>query len=999
MAESVLRFRVETKDANAKINRLKQQVQKLEVAVKGAGGSTKVAGAGFKAFGSGAQAAAVGARGLGAALSTALGPLTAVVAAAASLGQVFGVLRQQDFAEAKVRSLGVNSKELTARLKDVSGELSGQASVLDLTGAAYDVASAGFNNAADASKILKAASQGATGGFSDINTVGDAATSVLNAYGLEADKAGKLVDGFIQTQNDGKIVIGEYAANIAKVAPVAAALGVPLEEVNAAVAQITAGGQGAEVTFTALKTAFAQVAAGKVGKEFEALGVEINASTLKSDGLAGTLEKIKKSGADAGTVIKAFGTEAGPSILALLNDTEKYNQLLEKQKQSQGAAAKAAFTASDTIDGQLKRLTTAFQNLFSDQSELGIIIKQTFKVAAVTVEALGVALNVLLAPGRAIMAAFEEIGGAIAEAIGVDAKDAAFNLEQGFQNIVKGINNAVKIFVNFGRVVGKIIGGLIAINIKFQQEVIGAYQKFAERVIGFFTRIFETGKQKFTDLKDGIISTITGFINTGIQKFTEFREFITTALSSPAKEASSVFARLAKFMQGIFQRIGSFASGFFTGFTDSAQATAERVTQFFGGLFNGLVGIINRFIDGLPDWLKNALGGVGDLAGDIAGAIGNALRGIRDLAVNVPGQITAAFGPGTSGDNQQGQAASDLATANTITSTGGKLSKADKDKKAAQDKEAKRLQRIAEQHEKTKLQIEEQIFLASAVNDEERKRFERVVQIQRILRNKKGLSDEQLQVELNLTHELHKQQDQTEAIRDAAKKRAEEAKKAADEEKRKAEQIKNLYQGIGDTIQNGIVDALNAGIEGFVAGTKKLDEALKDIASGVLKDIGQQLIKFGLNTFFNSLGGGGTGGLGGLLGRLFKADGGPVDQGSPYIVGERGPELFVPGQSGQVVSNDNMRAAMGRYQRSAGLAGGVSQGSAADGTGGGAAVAAAPIDVRYTVERINSVDYVTADQFQAGMREAATQGAKQGEQRALTTLRQNTTQRKRVGLQ
>jgi hypothetical protein len=154
VAESVLRFKVETLDANAKIAHLTKKVQGLEVAVKNAGGTTRAAGTGFKAFGSGAQAAAVGARGLGAALSTALAPLVAVGAAAASLGQVFGVLRQQDFAEAKVRSLGVNSEELTGRLKDVSRELSGQASVVDLTSAAYDVASAGFTKAADAAKPL-----------------------------------------------------------------------------------------------------------------------------------------------------------------------------------------------------------------------------------------------------------------------------------------------------------------------------------------------------------------------------------------------------------------------------------------------------------------------------------------------------------------------------------------------------------------------------------------------------------------------------------------------------------------------------------------------------------------------------------------------------------------------------------------------------------------------------------------------------------------------------
>ena len=37
-----------------------------------------------------------------------------------------------------------------------------------------------------------------------------------------------------------------------------------------------------------------------------------------------------------------------------------------------------------------------------------------------------------------------------------------------------------------------------------------------------------------------------------------------------------------------------------------------------------------------------------------------------------------------------------------------------------------------------------------------------------------------------------------------------------------------------------------------------------------------------------------------------KADGGPVMANKPYIVGERGPELFVPGMSGNIVPNDAM---------------------------------------------------------------------------------------------
>lgn len=42
-----------------------------------------------------------------------------------------------------------------------------------------------------------------------------------------------------------------------------------------------------------------------------------------------------------------------------------------------------------------------------------------------------------------------------------------------------------------------------------------------------------------------------------------------------------------------------------------------------------------------------------------------------------------------------------------------------------------------------------------------------------------------------------------------------------------------------------------------------------------------------------------------------RATGGPVAGGVPYIIGERGPELFVPQQSGHILSNDNMRKLMG----------------------------------------------------------------------------------------
>jgi len=104
------------------------------------------------------------------------------------------------------------------------------------------------------------------------------------------------------------------------------------------------------------------------------------------------------------------------------------------------------------------------------------------------------------------------------------------------------------------------------------------------------------------------------------------------------------------------------------------------------------------------------------------------------------------------------------------------------------------------------------------------------------------------------------------------------------------------------------------------------------------------------------------------------------------------------GADGKLGVTAKLDGAMGRYRRSTGSAGGLAGGGIASESAGGTAVATAPIDVRYTVERINSVDYVTADQFQVGMRQAAEQGARRGEQRALTNLRQNTNTRRRIGL-
>lgn len=116
-----------------------------------------------------------------------------------------------------------------------------------------------------------------------------------------------------------------------------------------------------------------------------------------------------------------------------------------------------------------------------------------------------------------------------------------------------------------------------------------------------------------------------------------------------------------------------------------------------------------------------------------------------------------------------------------------------------------------------------------------------------------------------------------------------------------------------------------------------------------------------------------------------------------------GPTLGLVGEGSEaeyIIPASKMRSAMNRYASGARGSAVIPGNGEGDGgpTSGLAAMNASSIDVRYTVERINSVDYVTADQFRAGMAQAAQQGATQGEQRTLRRLQQSRATRSRLGM-
>jgi len=105
----------------------------------------------------------------------------------------------------------------------------------------------------------------------------------------------------------------------------------------------------------------------------------------------------------------------------------------------------------------------------------------------------------------------------------------------------------------------------------------------------------------------------------------------------------------------------------------------------------------------------------------------------------------------------------------------------------------------------------------------------------------------------------------------------------------------------------GVLTSISdTGAKGFISATNIIAGLIDDFAGVAEKTI---RLKTFMDTMLSAAGGAPTEAISGTasLLSLFKADGGPVQGGTAYIVGERGPELFVPGVSGAIVPNDEIQ--------------------------------------------------------------------------------------------
>ena len=289
---------------------------------------------------------------------------------------------------AKVMTIADKTEMSYDDMKNAIMELSSQTGISanEIADNVYNAISAG-QKTGDAVNFVSNSTKLAKAGFADAGSALDVLTTILNAYGMEAKEVTNVSDMLIQTQNKGKVTVGELSSAMGKVIPTANANNVALEQLCSGYAIMTANGVACAESTTYMNSMLNEL--GKSGtKVSEILKSQTGMSfseCMKSGMTLGDVLSIldKNAKANGLAFTDLWGSaEAGKAGLILLgNEGKEFNSMLGEMKNSTGATD----TAFKTLDTTSYDMQKAINEVKNAGIQLGGTLLQTLAPVITTI--------------------------------------------------------------------------------------------------------------------------------------------------------------------------------------------------------------------------------------------------------------------------------------------------------------------------------------------------------------------------------------------------------------------------------------------------------------------------------------------------------------------------------------------------------------------------------------------------------------------------------------
>lgn len=213
----------------------------------------------------------------------------------------------------------------------------------------------------------------AQAGALDLGRAADIASNVLTGFRLETDQATRIVDVLAFAANNANTNVEQLGTAMKFVAPVAAGMGVDVEEAAAAVAALSDAGLQGSLAGTGLRRVLSELESPSVKTRqiLTALGVSTNEVRISQVGLTQAMQRLAEAGVDTGTALEIFGDRGGPAFEVLSSSIPKVVQMNRELQNAQGTAERIATVMDDNFNGALLRTRSALEAVILELGAVG----------------------------------------------------------------------------------------------------------------------------------------------------------------------------------------------------------------------------------------------------------------------------------------------------------------------------------------------------------------------------------------------------------------------------------------------------------------------------------------------------------------------------------------------------------------------------------------------------------------------------------------------------
>ncbi len=313
----------------------------------------------------------------------------------------------------------------------------------------------------------------------------DYVISALRSFNFSTSEARRVTDIMALGASKASMSVSDLAEAFKYVAPVAAGVGISIEETVAAIGLLSDAGIKGSMSGTTLRRAFSELISPnkKSAEILKELGVNAVTSSGKLRPFADILSDLKTAGMTAAQAMDVFGQRGGPGMIALLSrGSAALSSLTNDLRNSQGAAEEMSQAFRTTVKGRTRDLIAsivdlglAFSEKFKKPLAEAIFFIRNFVVDIVNVgNRMGIFKTII----AGVQDALKPISGLIKE-LAADFKKwlatlTAKDVLQFFSSIKKGIEGFIESFKK-GEI-GAIVKDTLNVFIGLGKMVIGTIQ-------------------------------------------------------------------------------------------------------------------------------------------------------------------------------------------------------------------------------------------------------------------------------------------------------------------------------------------------------------------------------------------------------------------------------------------------------------------------------------------------------------------------------------------